>query len=418
MARVHVFLLPSISLHSVSIMQAMAAGAVPIVSDTIGTARYVSHLQTGIVLRGVRSAHWATDSQTGIMVDHYDRSAELDDSLVAQILQNVIALLGDPAAYAALQGRTKATAAGEFSGLGFAETFWPQLRELWARSPTRSTARSAPFGGMASLRHCLVPMAEWPKIFESVPQPMTRIYTGIGQVTELGGAFIHCKPVASMQLHDWSALAEFRREDGPKLTFAACIGALSGKYLTATPAGLRARRSHHLVQAIAQQLYPYPLLYRASARMLRQLRRLRARVQPPRAPERLDIQLLAQNISGLNIIRSADQYYAIPQDEGEFSPAKLRAGGYRLAFTGSSMRQVMNKIAAFEAADAAGTPPVVLAEEGVDGLNIIRCADLFFAIPQGEGAFDRRRALANGYSRVFVGQSLGEIKTSILGATL
>ena len=28
------------------------------------------------------------------------------------------------------------------------------------------------------------------------------------------------------------------------------------------------------------------------------------------------------------------------------------------------------------------------------------------------------RALANGYSRVFVGQSLGEIKTSILGATL
>ncbi len=415
MGRVNFFLLPSISLHSVSIMQAMALGAVPIVSDTIGTSRYVTHGKNGIVLQGVVSAHFAPDPETGILVDHYDRSPELDDSLVAQVLDHVMALLGEPAAYATLRAGAMAHAAAEFSGAAFAAEFWQQLRELAAKAP--AVPASVPFGGIASLRHCLVTMPDWPRIFESVPQPMPRIYTGVGKVTELGGAFLHCKPVAGMHLHDWSALAEFCRQGGIQLTFAPSIGALNGKYLTAAPAALRTSRLRHLAQAIARLLYPYPPLYRFSARVLRWLRRLRARFQPPREPERQDVQLLAQNVSGLNIIRSADRYYAIPQDEGAFSATKVDAGGYRVSFKGSSMRQVMNQIAEFDAANGGGLDPAAqLAEEGVDGLNIIHCADLFFAIPQSEGAFDYRRALAKGYSRVVIGQSLSEVKTSILGS--
>ncbi len=185
-------------------------------------------------------------------------------------------------------------------------------------------------------------MSDWPRIFESTPQPVTRIHTGIGQVTELGSAFIHGLP-ASLAPHDVSALAEFCRENSPKLTFAASIADLRGTYLTAAQAARHASRAHRLIERIARLLYPYPPLYRAAARVLRQLRRLRPRPAP--APKPLDIQLVAEDISGL---------------------------------------------------------------------NIIRCADQFFAIPQGEGAFDRSRALANGYSRVIVGQSLGEVKTSIL----
>jgi len=416
LARVHFFLLPGTSLDSVAMMQAMAAGAVPIVADTIGTSRYVTHGQTGIVLQG----------------DH-----------AAEISQHVTALLDVPAAYTALQGRAMETAAAEFSGAAFAGEFWSQVRELVEKEIARKnfffekkkqkTFDCFPPGNVATPRvksrksllrsfstekrplsflHCLVPTPDWPRIFESVPQPVTRIYTGIGQVTELGGAFIHGKPEAGAGPHAWSALAEFCREDAASLTFAASIGGLDGKYLTAS--SRRASLAHRFVQRVARLLYPYPALYRASARLLRHLRRLRARLRKPPAPEPLNIQLLAQNVSGMNIIRAGDQVYAIPQDGGEFSVAKAEAGFYRLSFKGASMAEVMTKIAGHESLET--TPAAQLAEEGVNGLNIIRCGELFIAIPQGEGAFDQRRALANGYSRVFVGQSLGEVKTSILEA--
>ncbi|MCK9398190.1 MAG: hypothetical protein M0Q44_21705 [Methylobacter sp.] len=95
-ASAHFFLLPSLSLHSVSIMQAMTLGAIPVVTDTVGTSVYVTNDELGIVLRGVRAAIWQTDPNTGILIDRYVRTPDLDDSLASQMTSHILALLDAP----------------------------------------------------------------------------------------------------------------------------------------------------------------------------------------------------------------------------------------------------------------------------------------------------------------------------------
>ena len=394
----HFFLLPSISLHSVSIMRAMALGAVPVVSDTIGTSRYLSDVQTGIVLQS--------------------RDAALDASLVHQLIMRVNALWRDPAAYAALQDRAMAHAAAELAGPAFAEDFWAQLHGLWAASPVRAVGETAPFASIGALRDCLVAPEAWARLFESTPQPMRRLYTGIGQVTELGGSFIYTRG-GSIDLHGWSVFAEYRRDNPVPSRMAASIAALGGVFLPSPSAGRNSEARRRIVQWVARLLSPSPFLYRLAAMALRMARRLRARWAIAPAPEKLDIQLLEQNVSGMNVIRCADLYVAIPQEAGEFSLTKLNKGGYRLSFTGNSLQQVMDKITEHDAKHGAGSlaAAVELLEEGFHGLNLIRYGELFLAIPQGEGALDYDRVITQGYSRSFSEPSLTALKTSITQAS-
>jgi hypothetical protein len=419
MGAAHFLLLPSLSLHSVSIMQAMALGAVPIVSDTIGPSRYLTDGQTGIVLRGVHAIHWRVDPQTGIMVDDFGRDAALDESLVSQLAERVEALRHDPAAYVALQDRAMAHAAAELAGPSFAEAFWAQVESLWAASPVRAVREATPFKSIGALRDCLISPGEWPRLFESTPQPMHRLYTGTGQVMELGGSFIFTRG-GTIDLHGRSVFAEYRRDNPVPSLLAASIEALGGAYLADPPAALQSGIRRRSVQWVARLLLPIPFLYRIAARALKMARRLRARLQILDTPEPLDLQLLKQNVSGMNVIRCNGLYHAIPQDAGEFSWAKLSKGGYRLSVTGSSLRQVMDKISKLEAkhGHAKSLSPIVeLLEEGFHGLNLIRYGELFLAIPQGEGAFDYDRVIAHGYSRSFSETSLMALKMSIKRAS-
>jgi hypothetical protein len=394
----HFFLLPSISLHSVSIMQAMASGAVPVVSDTIGASRYLADAQTGIVLQG--------------------RDAALDESLIHALIMRVYAVWRDPAAYAALQDRAMAHAAAELAGPGFAEDFWAQVHGLWAASPARDVGEASPFASIGALRDCLVAPDSWPRLFESRPQPMRRLYTGTGQVTELAGGFIHTRP-GDIDLHGWSVFAEYRRENPVASRMAPSIAALGGVFLP-SPAGLKSQARRRFVQWVARLLTPAPFLYRIASRVLKMARRLRARWTIAPAPAPLDVQLVEQNVSGMNVIRSGDLYVAIPQEAGEFSLAKLNKGGYRLSFTGNSLQQVMEKIAEHDAKHGHAkslSAAIELLEEGFHGLNLIRYGELFLAIPQGEGALDYDRVITQGYSRSFSETSLTALKMSITQAS-
>jgi glycosyltransferase involved in cell wall biosynthesis len=393
----HFFLLPSTALHSVSIMQAMASGAVPVIADTVGASRYLSDAQTSIVLQG--------------------RDAARDESLVNQLIMRVDAVWRDPDAYAALQDRAMAHAAAEFAGPGFAEDFWAQAHGLWAASPAREVGEAAPFASIGALRDCLVAPDSWPRLFESRPQPMRRLYTGAGQVTELGGSFIYTRP-GEIDLHGWSVFAEYRRDNPVASRMAASIAALGGVFLP-SPARLQVQARRRIVQWVAQLLMPAPFLYRIASRALKMARRLRARWAIAPAPEPLDIQLVEQNVSGMNVIRCGDLYVAIPQEAGEFSLAKLNKGRYRLSFTGNSPRQVMDMIAEHDAKHGAKSlsAAVELLEEGYHGLNLIRYGELFLAIPQGEGVLDYDRVITQGYSRSFSETSLTALKTSITQAS-
>src|SRR5262249_41521166 len=133
MGSVHFMLLPSASLHSVSIMQAMALGAIPVVTDTVGTSRYVRDEEGGVVLKGVRRARWFPDPHTDIECYQSSRDETLDASLIAQLTTRVLALLQSPDAYERSRSRAMNRATKNFSGSQFSEDFWGKVGDLYER---------------------------------------------------------------------------------------------------------------------------------------------------------------------------------------------------------------------------------------------------------------------------------------------
>ena len=139
----HFLLSPSASLHSVSIMQAMTLGTIPVVPDVVDASVYVTDNETGIVLQGIRDAIRHKDAATGILVDRYCRTPDLDDSLVSQLTNRVGALLDAPDTYRKMRDCTMAYAQDQFSGKAFSGHFWGAVSDLYHRDKKYFSGRDA-----------------------------------------------------------------------------------------------------------------------------------------------------------------------------------------------------------------------------------------------------------------------------------
>lgn len=346
MESAHFFLLPSASLHSVSIVQALMLGAVPIVTDTVGTSVYVTDNENGIVLQGMRDAIWYRDASTGILVDRYGKTPDLDDSLVSQLIRRICALLDRPQDYWNMQNRMTVSARDQFSGQAFSDHFWSTVSVLYQRYQDSYTERPIPSQEGRSLLDCSVGGAEWDRVFESPTHPMLRINTGHSVVWELGGALIQAYGNPPFEPNDWSALAHYWSVGAPQSTFAHSLEELGGKYLglSGIPGGSAIYKS---VGWLSRVLKPYPVLYRQAAHIWRKVRRYHAYVTSKLMKSEtndFDIELVRHGVSGYNIIRHIDRYYAIPQSEGEFIPAKAESGGYSSCFSGYSLKEVEHAV--------------------------------------------------------------------------
>lgn len=420
MLSAHFVLLPSVALHSVSIMEAMRAGAIPVVSDTVGTSVYVTDEETGIILHGVRKEVWQKDEATGILVDYYCRRPELDRFLVEQMTSRVCRLLEDHGAYWAMHRRTVVQAQTQFSGRSFSENFWGSVSELYAQfSGTSKPAEVASDDLKRALYDCTIQNQGWARVFESPPQPMLRISTEFGRVWELGGAMIQTYGKPCIELNDWSVLAQYYTPSAPPMTYAHTLEELEGKYLHPL-GGRREGVRRKLVRWISKTLRPFPVLYHYAARVLAVYRRhggIRF-VRPKTEPE---IELVRQGVTGYNIIRHRDRYYGILQREGDFSPENVEAGVYSLCHRGHSVEEVLRSIAASIPASRALTfeedaEPVQVILEGFHNFNIVRQGKEFYAILQSEGELPRSRVLSKQYSPSFSGLSLEEVQRKILTA--
>lgn len=356
MQAAHFLLLPSMSLHSVSIMSAMAAGAVPIVSDTVGTDRYVLDAVDGVVLRGILATNWRHDKATGLMFNCFERSVALEDDLVEQLVQRLGSLLADPQAYAALQQTAVAKARTAFSGTQFSEDFWSQVQQCYQARPA-AAANQPSRQDWPALARCLIETPDWRRLFTSAPQPVPRLDAGSGRVTELGGCLIFTPPGGSSTLHRWSPIAEYIDEDAPALCFAASIKGLNGCYLPTPGTDFSHYRLHRFRAYVAHRLLPYPWLFaiaafalrwgRRTQRVIRRLLPGSGVVKPARqvaAPA--DIELIAQDVKGLNIIRCGHMYYGISPAAGEFIPARAQQGLYDPCVVGSSLKEIARKLEA------------------------------------------------------------------------
>lgn len=345
MAGAHFFLLPSVALHSVSIMEAMRAGAIPVVSDIVGTSVYVTDEENGIVLYGVRKKVRPKDEGTDCLLDQYSRWPELDSLLVEQMTSRVCALLDEPRAYWDVHRRTRSQAKERFSGQSFALDFWSSVSDLYAQfkgaSITEEAGSDCPD---RSLEECTIQRDGWARVFESPPQPMLRIKTECGTVWELGGAMIQTYGNPRIELNDWSASAQYYKPNAPPVTYANTLEELEGAYLHPL-GGRREGVRRRVVRWISKTLRPFPAFYRCAAQLLAVYRRhggfrfAGLKTEP-------EIELIRQGVTGYNIIRHRDRYYAILQREGEFSPEKAESGGYSSCFLGHSVDEVLQSIAA------------------------------------------------------------------------
>ena len=420
----HFLLSPSASLHSVSIIQAMTLGTIPVVTDTVGTSVYVTDNETGIVLQGIRGAIWHKDAATGILVDRYCRTPALDDSLVSQLTHRVGALLDAPDTYRSMRDRTMAYAQDQFSGQAFSDHFWGAVSDLYHRDKKYFSGRNvAPIKVGTTLLDCTVQNDGWARVFESPTQPMLRINTGLGVVWELGGAMIQAYGNPRIDLNDWSVLAQHYNPNAPQTTFANTLEDLGGKYLGKYLHPVEARGEGarpNLIGWIARVLKPFPTLYGFAAHTLSRFRSslgsrfARAKADP-------EIELVRHGVSGYNIIRHLDRYYAIPQSEGGLSSHKADEGGYSSYFSAYSVDQVLQHIAgsgpslqASLADDDRGHIEQVC--EGFHGFNVIRCGLDFHAILQCEGAFVPEKMQSNQYSPTFSGYSLEEVQHTIVAS--
>jgi len=420
MASAHFLLLPSASLHSVSIMQAMTLGTIPVVTDTVGTSVYVTDNDNGIMLQGVRAAIWHKSAATGILVDRYCRTPDLDDSLVSQLNSRVRALLVAPDIYWNMRDRTMAYAQDQFSGQAFSDHFWGTVFDLYHRDERYVSGHdAAPIQVGATSLDCTVQDDGWARVFESPTQPILRINTGLGVVWELGGVMIHAYGNPRIDLNDWSVLAQHFSPGAPQTTFANTLDELGGKYLHSVGhhEGARLKR----IGWIARVLKPFPTLHGFAARVLSGVRRFvgsrfaRLKADP-------DIELVRHGVCGYNIIRHRDRYYAILQSEGEFHPHKADTGGYSSCFSDSSVDQVLQRITgsgpqslqASLADDDLGKIELVC--EGFHGFKVFRRGVDFHAILQCEGAFVPEKLRSKQYSRCFSGYSLEEVQRVIVEA--
>lgn len=353
MQTAHFLLLPSASLHSVSIMSAMAAGAVPIVSDTMGTDRYVKDAVDGVVLKGVYASNWSQDRKTGIMMDRYRRNLNLENDLVQQLVSRLGRLLSHPEQYAALQSGAFLKARETFSGSRFSENFWQKVMQCYKALPETLRTPDTRRKKWPNLTHCLLKQADWQRVFTSPPQPVSYPNSGKGNVVELGGCYVASSSDDSHDLHHWSPVAEYVDNSLPHLIFSTDIKDLPRRSYPNSEPALSA--TSRLITFVANRLRDYPILFSVAARLLRKLRKINRAflyffsnkilpVNPDTKLDLSDIELIIDEVKGFSVIRCSHIFYAIPQTLEVFSLARLERGEYSPCLRGTNRKEILQKI--------------------------------------------------------------------------
>lgn len=128
-----------------------------------------------------------------------------------------------------------------------------------------------------------------------------------------------------------------------------------------------------------------------------------------------DFDLVREGYKGFDIVKSKGKLYATLESEGVFKEERMDSGLYSIVVQDKSLKGLMGKIdndpdVRKHYPDA---PVSILVEEGYNGFNIISFDSKFYAILQGEGAFDFEKVKGGGYSRLFLGNRPEDVRTQI-----
>ena len=114
---------------------------------------------------------------------------------------------------------------------------------------------------------------------------------------------------------------------------------------------------------------------------------------------------------GTTIFVCEGRYLGLPSEDSPFSLQRWRRGTYPRIVEAASMQLV--KKALQEHVASSDSVALVGALRGV---NIIRCGDRIFGLPQSAGAFDLQKALDHGYACCYQAASVEEVKRLVEAA--
>lgn len=273
-----VMLLPGVNLHSVTLMQAMAAGAIPVVTDTHGPDRFVDDGETGIILKGVRSAVWEEDPECGVPIDRHDHFPSLVPMLAEQLFGRLTPILDNRALLAGIQAKCRLKAVREYSGAAFREQFECDVSKFWSNfiSGQASESLMKP-GGYFQERNLLLDSKVLPELFEGPPHPVLLANTGSCHVYRLKNVYFSIGRGMQHRNSGYSPLGLVQNKilRHGAITMAGALGDLHSE-LFHKISGLVA------VEAWAiERLRSYPILYSTATHIYRAAARVRRLFQPP-----------------------------------------------------------------------------------------------------------------------------------------
>lgn len=94
-----VFLLPALSIHSVSALRAMAAGLVCVATDVYGYGEYMRDGVDGILIPGVRERVSTTANDAGLLMDDYSMAFESKGFIMQHLLKVLDGIAADPESF-------------------------------------------------------------------------------------------------------------------------------------------------------------------------------------------------------------------------------------------------------------------------------------------------------------------------------
>lgn len=109
-----VFLLPALSIHSVSALRAMAAGLVCVATDVYGYGEYMTNGVDGILIDGVREKVSSTANDAGLLMDDYAMAFETGGPMSARLTAILDDIAARPDQYRGLRENAIRTIAGRF----------------------------------------------------------------------------------------------------------------------------------------------------------------------------------------------------------------------------------------------------------------------------------------------------------------
>lgn len=322
MSNADFFLLPSISLHSVSLMQAMKLGAIPIVTDTIGTNIYVND-NHGIVLCGVKEELWQTNDELGISFNSYESSEKLTASLEDQMLTKTIEILNNQTLYDDIKHRMRDYVLSNFSGQKYSEDFWQDVLDTYKKN-CQNNKKILTHKTLSP--KCLLNASDIPRVFESPTQPLIKLCTGYGKVYEFGGAYIYSPGKPKIELNDWSVLSRYINKRHADLRFANSLQSLNGCYLSMHVQQQPSAPSfnpNQIIRTIAAVLKPFPILYKYARKNRSVITNIsKYIINKTFGWYEAELKLIMEGYFDYNIVHYY-KYYALPIDSGAYNTDRL-----------------------------------------------------------------------------------------------